>query len=75
MSTKTKSGTELIEDAGGLRSEPVGRAEQPAGGPLAGGMELPPEVRDLLSGEVIDQLLAGARSEEEMSVAAGCLPS
>ena len=73
MSTETKSGNELIEEAGGLQSEPVGRAEQPAGGPPADRGALPAEVRDLLSGEVIDQLLAGARSEEEIVGRGGVL--
>jgi hypothetical protein len=49
MPTKSSSEIELIDNAGGLRSEPVGRAEQPAGGALSAGVELPPEARDLLS--------------------------
>jgi putative transposase len=76
MSTKAKTESELIEAtggddfAGGLRSEPGGRAEQPAGGaPL----ELPPEVRDRLSDEVIDQLLSGTRTEEEIVGPGGVL--
>lgn len=73
MSTKTSSEFELIESAGGVRSEPVGRAEQPAGGAPSVGVELPPEVRDRLSDEVIDQLLAGARSEEEIVGPGGVL--
>jgi hypothetical protein len=68
MSTKAKTETDLIEaagvgGAGGVRSEPGGRAEQPAGGaPLA----IPDAVRDRLSDWVIDELLAGARTEEEI---------
>jgi putative transposase len=79
MSTKDKTETDLIEaagvgSAGGLRSEPVGRAEQPAGGaPLAGVQLLPPELREQLSDEVVDQLLAGARSEEEIVGPGGVL--
>jgi len=73
MSTTSKSQTELKQEAfagGGLRSEPGGRAEQPAaGGPL----ELPVGVRERLSDEVIDQLLAGARSEEEIVGPGGVL--
>jgi len=75
MSTKAKPDHELIErvgvgSAGGVRSDPVGRVEQPAGGaPL----ELRPVLRDQLSDEVIDQLLAGARSEEEIVGAGGVL--
>jgi hypothetical protein len=59
--------------AGGVRSEPVGRAEQPAGGAPLAGVELLAEVRDRLSDEVIDQLLVGARSEEEMVGPGGVL--
>jgi putative transposase len=79
MSTKDKTETDLIEaagvgSAGGLRSEPGGRAEQPAGGaPLAGVQLLPPELREQLSDEVVDQLLAGARSEEEIVGPGGVL--
>jgi len=79
MSTKAKTETDLIEaagvvSAGGLRSEPVGRAKQPAGGaPLPGGELLPQEIRDRLSDEVIDELLAGARSEEEIVGPGGVL--
>jgi hypothetical protein len=55
MSTKTS--TDLIESAGGVRSEPGGRAQRPAGGePL----ELPEAIRDRVADEVIDELLAGA---------------
>ena len=68
MSTKTD--TDLIDSAGGLRSEPGGRAQQPAsGGPL----EVPDAVRDRLADEVIDELLAGARTEEEIVGPGGVL--
>src|SRR5215213_1066745 len=56
MSMKAQTDSALIEAAGGadlvggMRSEPVGRAEQPAGGAP---IELPPEVCDRLSDEVI----------------------
>src|SRR5438105_4360004 len=73
MSTTSKSQTDLKEEvvaAGGLRNEPGGRAEQPAGG---GPFELPLEVRERLSDEVIDQLLAGARTEEEIVGPGGML--
>jgi putative transposase len=73
MSTTSKSQTELKEEAiaaGGLRSEPVGRAEQPAGG---GPLELSVEVLERLSDEVLDQLLAGARTEEEIVGPGGVL--
>ena len=56
--------------AGGSRSEPGGRAQRPAGGaPL----ELPDAVRDRLADEVIDELLAGARTEEEIVGPGGVL--
>src|SRR5204862_1032458 len=63
--------------AGVARSEPGGRAQRGAGAaraperpPLA---ELPPEVRDRLSDQVIDELLAGARTEEEIVGPGGLL--
>ena len=73
MSTKAKTETVLIEDAGGMRSEPVGRAEQPAGVAPSFGIELSPEARDRLADEVIDGLLAGARTEEEIVGPGGVL--
>src|SRR5256885_10829082 len=77
MSTKAKPEIDLTGSAGGLRSEPGGRAQRPAGAarlredrpPL----ELPDEVRDRLADEVIDELLAGARSEEEIVGPGGVL--
>src|SRR5437763_17009785 len=68
MSTETS--TDLIESAGGVRSEPGGRASRPAGGePL----EIPDAARDRLADEVIDELLAGARTEEEIVGPGGVL--
>src|SRR5207247_9932284 len=68
MSMKTS--TDLSGSAGGARSEPGGRAQRPAGGePL----ELPEAIRDRLSEEVIDELLAGARTEEEIVGPGGVL--
>jgi putative transposase len=72
MSTKAKTEIERpIGSAGGLRSEPGGRAERPAGG--APTTELPLELREQLSDEVIDRLLAGACSEEEIVGPGGVL--
>lgn len=83
MSTHSKSQTELKEEivargsAGGERSEPGGRAQRVAGAApppweaLAG--ELPSEVRDGLGDELIDELLAGARTEEEIVGPGGLL--
>src|SRR5947207_7005661 len=73
MSTKAKTETVLVEDAGGMRSEPVGRAEQPAGVAPSLGIELSPEARDRLADEVIDELLAGAGTAEEIVGPGGVL--
>ncbi len=68
MSTKTE--TDLIDSVGGVRSEPGGRAKRLAGGePL----EIPDVFRDRLADEVIDELLAGARTEEEIVGPGGVL--
>jgi putative transposase len=72
MSTKAKTEAEqLIGSAGGVRSEPGGRAQGPAGG--APPSVLPVELRGQLSDEVIDGLLAGARTEEEIVGPGGVL--
>jgi hypothetical protein len=52
--------------AGVERGEPGGRAARDAGARSVPVDELPPEVRDRLSDELIDELLAGARTEEEI---------
>src|SRR6266487_3962250 len=64
MSTKTD--IDLIGSAGGSRSEPGGRAKRPGGAAGRLKVELPSEIRDRLADEVIDELLAGARTEEEI---------
>jgi hypothetical protein len=66
----TEISTDLIEGAGGARSEPGGRARRPAGGEP---FELPDAVRDRLADEVIDELLAGVRTEEEIVGPGGVL--
>src|SRR5437016_9441738 len=75
MSTKIE--TELIDSAGGARSGPGGRAQRPVGGarPRQGPppVGLPDQVRDRLADEVIDELLAGARTEEEIVGPGGVL--
>src|SRR6266516_1571666 len=71
MSTKTD--IDLIGSAGGSRSEPGGRAKRPAGAAGQLEVELPGEIRDRLSDEVIDELLAGARTEEEIVGPGGVL--
>src|SRR4051794_8325971 len=80
MPTKDTQNIEANERgprAGVSRSEPEGRVQRgggaaraPDGPPVA---ELPPEVRDRLSDEVIDELLAGARTEEEIVGPGGLL--
>jgi hypothetical protein len=62
--------------AGVSRSESGGRAQREAGGALAAGLPtepLPGEVRERLSDELIDELLAGARGEEEIVGPGGLL--
>ena len=56
--------------AGGAGSEPGGRASRPAGGEP---FEIPDAIRDRLSDQVIDELLAGARTEEEIVGPGGVL--
>jgi putative transposase len=80
MPTTKESQTSIevkVPRAGVERSEPGGRAQRdsgaarpPEGPPLP---ELPPEVRDRLSDELIDELLAGARTEEEIVGPGGLL--
>src|SRR5579859_3723052 len=71
MSMKAKIGIDrLTGRVGGARSESGGCAEQPVGGaPL----EIPDVVRDRLADEVIDELLAGAWTEEEIVGPGGVL--
>src|SRR2546428_5057553 len=71
MSTKTD--IDLIESAGGLRSEPGGRAQQAAGAARPFEDQLPDQVRDRLADEVIGELLAGAGAEEEIVGPGGVL--
>src|SRR3954454_7997884 len=82
MSTEeTYSRIDVKDDgarAGVERGEPGGRAARDAGaarrarGAVAGA-ELPAAVRDRLSDELIDELLAGARTEEEIVGPGGLL--
>ena len=56
--------------AGAERSEPGGRAKRGGGGGRrAGRPELAEELKALLPDELLDELLAGARSEEELRTA------
>jgi putative transposase len=80
MPTKDTQNIEASERgprAGVSWSEPGGRAQRgagaaraPEGPPLA---ELPPELGDRLGDQVIDELLAGARTEEEIVGPGGLL--
>src|SRR3954451_3426892 len=78
MSTNTKTSIESEgrPRAGVSRSEPGGRAQRDTGGARAAGAsveQLPDEVRERLGDELIDELLAGARSEEEIVGPGGLL--
>ena len=54
--------------AGAERSEPVGRAKRGGGGGRRGGRpELADELKALLPDELLDELLAGARTEGEIA--------
>jgi Transposase, Mutator family len=68
-------GDELDGRAAGPRSEPVGRSDRDGSVSLHGfGVEgLPPELRERLGDELIDQLLAGARTQEEIVGPGGLL--
>lgn len=79
MSTTIRSGLEgtpedLAGSAGAPRSEPVGRAQRRAGA-LArpGDPEAESRLAELLPDGVLDELLAGARSEEEIVGPGGLL--
>jgi putative transposase len=77
MSTRIPSRLDESTDpsaAGVERSEPGGRAKRGAGGGRSARRpELAEEVKALLPDEVIDELLAGARSEEEIIGPGGLL--
>jgi putative transposase len=72
MSRKIDQAESVIDGVagGGAGSERGGRASRPAGGEP---FEIPAAVRDRLSDEVIDELLAGARTEEEIVGPGGVL--
>ena len=65
------------DSAGVERSEPGGRAKRRAGAarrrPPSSRPELAEEVKALLPDELIDELLAGARTEEEIAGPGGLL--
>ena len=77
MSRSTQVQRQVPGSAGVSRSEPGGRAQRNASGrevdrpPGVG--DLPRELRELLPDEVVDELLAGARGEEEIVGPGGLL--
>jgi len=77
MSTSTDSRGVKEPRAGVLRSEPGGRAQRDAGGAASAGppreQRVPTTVRELLDDELVDELLAGARTEEEIVGPGGLL--
>jgi putative transposase len=74
---ETSDHSDQGDSAGVARSEPVGRAERRAGAARRSAPlprpELAAEVRALLPDELIDELLAGARTEEEIAGPGGLL--
>jgi putative transposase len=77
MSTRIASRLDESTDpsaAGAERSEPGGRAKRGGGGGRpAWRPELAEELKALLPDELLDELLAGARSEEEITGPGGLL--
>src|SRR5262245_44993750 len=77
MSTRIPSRLDESTDpsaAGAERSEPGGRARRGGGGGRAAGRPgLADELRALLPDELLDELLAGARTEEEITGPGGLL--
>ena len=70
-----KMADEYEARAAGPGSEPVGRTDRDGGATLdeLGGDGLPAELRERLGDELIDQLLAGARTQEEIVGPGGVL--
>jgi putative transposase len=75
ISSRLDETPEQPDSAGVARSEPVGRAERRAGAARRSdlGPELAEEVKALLPNELIDELLAGARTEQEIAGPGGLL--
>src|SRR6202162_5519089 len=79
MSTTIRSGLDEPSDPGSAgveRSEPVGGAQRRAGAPRdrpPPRAELADEVKALLPDGLIDELLAGARTEQEIAGPGGLL--
>jgi putative transposase len=75
ITTRLDENQDPGEDAGVSRSEPGGRAQRHAGAALGAdpSPELADRVRALLPDGVIDELLGGARTEEEITGQGGLL--
>jgi putative transposase len=76
ITTRLDEDVEPGESAGVARSEPGGRAQRRAGAARRQPLprpELAEEVKALLPDELIDELLAGARTEEEIAGQGGLL--
>jgi putative transposase len=77
MSTRIENRLEEFRDpsaAGAERSEPGGRAKRGGGGGRSAGRAgFADELKALLPDELLDELLAGARSEEELTGPGGLL--
>lgn len=77
MSTSIDTEVVTGEAAGGAGREPGGRASRPTGGARrrrgVGDVQLPESIVDRLPDAVIDELLAGARTEEELVGPGGVL--
>ena len=75
ISSRLDETPEQLDSAGGSRSEPVGRAQRRAGAARRSDprSEFVDEVKALLPDELIDELLAGARTEQEIAGAGGLL--
>jgi putative transposase len=75
ITTRLDETPEQPDSAGVERSEPVGRAQRRAGAARRSEprRELAEEVRALLPNELIDELLAGARTEQEIAGPGGLL--
>jgi putative transposase len=75
ITTRLDETPEHRDSAGVARSEPVGRAQRRAGAARRADPrpELAAEVKALLPDELIDELLAGARTEQEIAGRGGLL--
>jgi len=74
ITTRLDETPEQPDSAGVARSEPVGRAKRRAGAARRSeALELADQVKALLPDEVLDELLSGARTEQEIAGPGGLL--